>query len=794
MDPDRPLLIPLDAPGVPDDQIVGGKAAKLAQLMRAGFKVPRGFCLTTWAYEAFVIDAKITAAIDMELGRKSMDDMRWEEIWDAALRIRSMFLAQPLSELLRITVAEGLELFNSSTPLAVRSSAIGEDSAGHSFAGLHESIIGVRGKQGVVDAVRLVWASLWSDAALLYRKELGLDPTRSRMAVLVQEMVDADRSGVAFARDPRDPLKEHAIIESVAGPCSLLVDGLVEPDRWELDRKTHSILAWIPGQRDDGHEDIPFLEARDLQEILETLLSIERVFCWSPDVEWTGRSDFLTVLQARPITTGVVDDDKTRSWYLTLRPGAARLKALRERVTAQLIPELHAEGEKMAAEELDLLEELDLADAIEKRSNVVAKWKEIYWDEFIPFAHGVRRLATYYNDAVQPQDPYEFVGLLRDQPLIATQRNQFISKLAQQLAESDALLSAVESLLGRLAGDLHWPTFRDELRQATDSPETFIRGFEDLNDRFLDIAYDHGRLHDQPEPLLRNLVELARTSNQSSRSDQELVVSALALEEKLLLAVGPDRRDEATDYIETARVSCRLRDDDNLLVSRLDSQLLRALEVAAKRLRDHGRLVGEGCPNESHVKLLVRALREPLASPICIEFTPEVDEPGSSPAAPGETQRQLIGQPASPGLATGSVRCIHGIEDLGKFRRGEILVCDAIQPTMSHLLRTGITCGPTAFPMPCRNNSRLRSICRNGRFAGSQECTSVEIIETMPRSRGRWSRADGRRTPCWKTSHERITPPPVTSFPPCGHPVHAGSYLVRPGRPLANRRTDQHIA
>jgi pyruvate,water dikinase len=96
--------------------------------------------------------------------------------------------------------------------------------------------------------------------------------------------------------------------------------------------------------------------------------------------------------------------------------------------------------------------------------------------------------------------------------------------------------------------------------------------------------------------------------------------------------------------------------------------------------------VGDGCPNESHVKLLVRALREPSASPICIELTTEVDEPGLSAAVPGETQRQLIGQPASPGLATGAVRCIHGYEDLGKFRRGEILVCDAIQPTMSHLI------------------------------------------------------------------------------------------------------------
>ena len=208
MDSRPQLLIALDAPGPWDEQLVGGKAAKLAQLARADFKVPRGFCLTTWAYDAFVKNVGITAAIRMELGRKPMDDMRWEEIWDAALRIRATFLAQPLSGLLRETISEGLRGLDASTPLAVRSSAVGEDAAGRSFAGLHESIIGVRGRQAVDDAVRLVWASLWSDAALLYRKELGLDPANSRMGVVVQEMVDADRSGVAFARDPRDMRKD----------------------------------------------------------------------------------------------------------------------------------------------------------------------------------------------------------------------------------------------------------------------------------------------------------------------------------------------------------------------------------------------------------------------------------------------------------------------------------------------------------------------------------------------------------------------------------------------------------
>ena len=685
MDSSRPLLIPFDAPGEWDERIVGGKAAKLAKLACADFEVPGGFCLTTWAYEAFINDAGITAAIHMELGRKPLEDMRWEELWDAALRIRAAFLAQPLSELLRDSIAEGLQGFDASTPLAVRSSAIGEDSAGHSFAGLHESIIGVRGSCAVEDAVRLVWASLWSDAALLYRKELGLDPAHSRMAVLVQARVDSDRSGVAFARDPRDIRNGHAVIESVPGSCSLLVDGVVDPDHWELDRKTHEIIAWLPGRRNDTEPDAPLLEPRDLENILETLLSVEQLFGWSPDMEWTGTSGSLTVLQARPITAGVSDDNEKRAWYLTLRPGDARLKVLRKRVTEMLIPELEAEGQALAAEELALLDDQQLAEAIEKRNAVVARWKKIYWDDFIPFAHGVRRLATYYNDSVQPEDPYEFVGLLRDQPLVATQRNEAIAQLARQLASSDVLRLAVERLLAETSGALQWPTFRDALLQLVEGAGDFVHGFDAMNKRFLDIAYDQERLYDQPEPMLRNLIELSRQPKQS-RSDAPIAGDSVAvLEKRLLDAVGPQRRKEAIDVIETGRISWKLRDDDNLLVSRLESQLLRALDVAAKRLGDSGRLTGKERTNEAHVETLVRALREPATGPVTLAVSAKVSATEEFCAPPGQTPRQLIGQPASPGVATGTVHCIYGRADLGKFRQGQVLVCDAIQPTMTHL-------------------------------------------------------------------------------------------------------------
>ena len=686
MDSSRPVLIPLHAVEARHEPIVGGKAAKLSQLARAGFTVPRGVCLTTWAYESFVDDADIVNTIRMELGRKSLDEMRWEEIWDAALRIRAAFMSQPLSDSLQSTIAEVLSAFDSSTPLAVRSSAIGEDSADRSFAGLHESIIGVRRTNAVRDAVRLVWASLWSDAALLYRKELGLDPARSRMAVLIQEMVDDDRSGVAFARDPRESRTEHAIIESVPGPCSLLVDGMVDPDRWEIHRKTRSVIAWRPGQREGSNDDGPLLEPRDLEKILETLLSVEQLFPWAPDIEWTGRSETLTVLQARPITTVAPEEDDKRSWYLSLRPSDLRLRDLRKRVSEQLIPELEALGQALAAEQLDPLDDEQLAQAIRARADSVAEWKMIYWDEFIPFAHGVRRLGTYYNDAVKPDDPYEFVGLLRDQPLLAAQRNRAIAVLAQQLGSHDSVRAAVERLLREHAGSMKWVDFRRELLQIEDVAAGFVEGFERLSERFLDVTYDDERLYDQPEPLLWNIVELSRLPDRRPQSSRASGESASVLQQRLLDAVGPERHEEAQHVLETGRVSWKLRDDDNLLVARLQSQLLRALGVAASRLRDRGQLGDEGKPNASHVEPLVQALRVPNAAPIVLAPHTAATKSNLLPTAQGESARQLIGQPASPGLATGTVRCIRGRDALSKFRRGEILVCDAIEPTMTHLV------------------------------------------------------------------------------------------------------------
>jgi len=428
---------------------VGGKALALAKLSRSGLAVPPFSVVTTAAYEAFV-DGPLQARILFELERKDVADMRWEELWDAALRIRSLFLATPLAEALHEPLAAALRERVAAGPVVVRSSAPGEDSAGASFAGLHESYVNVHGLEAVLEHVRLVWASLWSDAALLYRRELGLDPLRSRMAVVVQEIVAGERSGVAFSRHPdRD---DQALVEAVHGLNQGLVDGTVEPDRWVLERDSGVVLEHHAAAREEmvapagaGVRLVPLPRRRrtrpplrddDLRRVHGLARGAEGSFAAPQDVEWTLRGEELFTLQSRPITTGGADDDG-RAAYLGLRRSYDSLVVLRRRIEDEALPAMAAEAAELAAVPLAELDDDALLEELERRKQAHDGWVDVYTRDFIPFAHAVRLFGQAYNDAVRPDDPYEFVALLSGTPMLSTRRNAALAGLAGLRRTSD---------------------------------------------------------------------------------------------------------------------------------------------------------------------------------------------------------------------------------------------------------------------------------------------------------------------------------------------------------------------
>ncbi len=679
--------VALDEAGGCGETELGGKARGLVRALRAGFPVPGGYCITTAAYRRFREHNRLDRIIDVELGRKPLDDMRWEELWDAALRIRGAFLNAGIPAELRAEILAVHEAIGAEARLVVRSSAPGEDAPGASFAGLHESVIDVRGGSALLDAVRLVWASLWSDAALLYRRELNLHPTGSDMAVLVQELQLDGVSGVAFGKDPRHRLSDSALVEAIPGLCRDLVDGAVDPDRWTLERETGAIVEWCPAPRDPGREKEPLLQDDELHGLWRVLMRLESLLGFSVDLEWSGKGEGLKVLQARPITAPAARDeeDRQRRWYLTLRPAAKRLKQLSGRVSETLIPELEELGRQWAAEPIRSLDDAALAEILDRRLNAVKKWRNIYWDDFIPFAHGVRQLGRYYNDAVKPQDPFEFTALLEGENLLALQRNQGLLALAAKLTEAPSLRDSLQAVAAQgAASDRIEDNIVIKKLENIPDVQSFMADLSSFLTEHMDVSYRGRRVGGHPEQVLATLLEMTR---KPQPGQPRPAASREALESRLFAAVGPERRAEAEEVLAIGRLSWRLRDDDNVLLGRLEAQFLKALYAAAARLRKAGRLPSESCVEvqEQDAQDLAAALRDGASGSVVLAARKQPARPPVGARA-GEKPRQLLGQPAAAGLATGLVRVVETVDDLGRFRAGDVMVCQAIEPTMTHLV------------------------------------------------------------------------------------------------------------
>ena len=268
------LLRPIGLSEAVEEATYGGKAAQLAAALRAGLPVPDGVALAADFVEA-------TAAGEPGALR---------ELEEAAGSLRP--------------------------PLAVRSSAVGEDSETASFAGQHVTLLNVRAPDGLVDAVRAIRESAHSESALAYRRRLGL-AGKPRMAVVVQELIDADSAGVLFTRNPIDGADE-IVVEAAWGLGEAVVAGLVTPDRFRIARGG-TVLERVIGEKDlavalaprggthevpipDEQARAPCLDDRQLADLARLAERCELVFGGARDLEWAFASGVLHLLQCRAVT------------------------------------------------------------------------------------------------------------------------------------------------------------------------------------------------------------------------------------------------------------------------------------------------------------------------------------------------------------------------------------------------------------------------------------------------------------------------------------------------------------
>lgn len=645
----------------------GGKAAALAALGKAGIAIPRTYCLGAALYSDFMEQTGLRPRVMLELDRKPFEQMRWEEIWDAALRIRNMFARAEIPRVIRDEILGGIPGDVVEAPMAVRSSAPGEDSAAASFAGLHDSFVNVTGREALLENIKLVWASLWTDRALLYRKELGLDVTGSAMAVVVQEVARGEVSGIVFGRAPGSG--ERLMIEAVHGLNQGLVDGAVEPDNWKLNRAGGGIVSHNPPQARQSRsapspsggarieplpqrlQSRPPLSESDVRRVYELAVKIESVFGAPQDIEWTMKNGALIALQARPITSGGSDDDNERKWHLSLTRSLDNLKELHKTIVDELLPAMDLEAGQMAGDNLSAMSDTELSASILNRDKKYRHYLKRYYDECIPFAHGVRLFGQFYNDTVKPGDPFEFVGLLGGGSLAAVERNRKLEQIAHVIRNDEQVRAAIEE--GRT----------DEM------PDDFTKALEEFRKEFSGSPGLAGAWEDSPRAFMNMLLEFASAPE---RQREEQSAGPGGMRRDFLDNFEGDERQRAEELLELARESYRLRDDDNIYLNRIESGVNAAVREAEKRLR--GRFdesTGIDEPLDA-----ARALRDP-------EFVIPAREEKESGGKITERARQLTGQPAGPGIATATARVIEHDSDLFSLKKGEILVCDAIDPDMT---------------------------------------------------------------------------------------------------------------
>lgn len=306
-----------DAPA--DPAILGGKGAGLARLTSAGLPVPDGFVITTDAFDT-VVDTGVRSALhDLASSHTGASIAALEE---TSRRLRAAVLDHSADHPLLADIALAYRRLGEDAPVAVRSSASGEDAVDHSFAGEHDTYLWVRGADAVVRAVRDCWASLYTARAVEYRHHEGGLP-EGAMAVVVQRMVDARSAGVFMTLNPSNGDRSKVVIESVWGLGEPLVSGQVNPDRFVVDKVTGQIsrrdVAAKPTRAaraadggiatvavDAGRQDAPSLSDDEIAVLVEYGRRIERAEDCPQDGEFALTDEpspgNVRVLQTRPET------------------------------------------------------------------------------------------------------------------------------------------------------------------------------------------------------------------------------------------------------------------------------------------------------------------------------------------------------------------------------------------------------------------------------------------------------------------------------------------------------------
>jgi len=315
--------------------VAGGKGANLSEIYNLKIPVPPGFVVTAQAYDYFIKKAKIKEKIHELLERINYEDSR--QLEETAKNIRSFILDSKLPKEIEKEIIEAYEhldtdylenakgsaldiLRTSSEPVfvAVRSSATTEDLAEASFAGQQDSFVNIKGKSELLKHVKKCFASLFTARATYYRNKKGFKHEEASLAVVVQKMVDSDKSGVVFSKDPLYK-NDNIIIEAVWGLGEGIVSGKITPDKYILSKDLEIIDKKIADKKiaitrdSGGNKEIvrlreeksthQVLKDYEIKKLAQIALELEEHYQKPQDIEFAVEREEIYIVQTRPITT-----------------------------------------------------------------------------------------------------------------------------------------------------------------------------------------------------------------------------------------------------------------------------------------------------------------------------------------------------------------------------------------------------------------------------------------------------------------------------------------------------------
>jgi len=314
--------------------IAGGKGANLAEIYNIKVNVPPGFVVTAQAYDYFISEAGLNSRIKELL--ESIDYEDTEQLDETTKEIRRLIVGADFPKEMKEEIVESyelldtnnienvsgsvLELLKNSEPVfvAVRSSATTEDLAEASFAGQQETFLNVKGKIELLLSIKKCFASLFTSRATYYRNKKGFEHLKASLAVVVQRMVDSDKSGVIFSKDPNGN-NEDVVIEAVFGLGEGIVSGAITPDKYLvsqdlkiLDKDISDKKIAITRDSGGGQKTVKLSPEKSKQQVLkdfeikkfaEIALKLEQHYKKPQDIEFAVEGEGLYVVQTRPVTT-----------------------------------------------------------------------------------------------------------------------------------------------------------------------------------------------------------------------------------------------------------------------------------------------------------------------------------------------------------------------------------------------------------------------------------------------------------------------------------------------------------